>query len=284
MRPTLLDLFCGAGGAATGYHRAGFNVVGVDSEPQPHYPYEFIQADALRFPLDGFDVIHASPPCHDYSTATGRNRKAAAMKGTAWMLPATIARLAVLDRPWVVENVETATFPSSAYRLRLCGSSFGLDLRRHRWFATNIAMLAPPCAHYWQTPRFRSLDGSRPRGYLAAVVGVHGHVNYAGEAELRNTAMGIDWMTQRELAQAIPPAYTEYIGGYLMAAINKTGGKMSRVLVANLTRGDTIEAELVLVEPGDEPGKIRLVLDNGDRVELDAVELAAASAGLHDLD
>jgi DNA (cytosine-5)-methyltransferase 1 len=222
-RPRLLDLFCGAGGAAVGYHRAGFEVVGVDIVDQPRYPFEFHQEDALET-LTGdlwrFDAIHASPPCHDHSTATGRNRKAAGVKGTAWMLAATISRVAAAGVPWVVENVETATFPTSAYRLRLCGSSFGLNLRRHRWFATNVPMLAPPCAHYWQTPRFRSLDGSRPAGYLARVVGVHGHVNYAGEAELRNRAMGIDWMTQPELAQAIPPAYTEHIGAYLLRAID----------------------------------------------------------------
>jgi DNA (cytosine-5)-methyltransferase 1 len=202
-----------------GYHRAGFEVVGVDITAQPHYPFEFHQADALTFPLDGFDAVHASPPCHDHSTATGRNRKAAGVKGTGWMLAATIERLAALGLPWVVENVGTAVMPADVFTVRLCGSSFGLDIQRHRRFATSVAMLVPPCAHHWQTYRFRSLDGKRPRGYLARVVGVHGHVNYAGEAELRNKAMGIDWMTQTELAQAIPPAYTEWIGAQLLQAV-----------------------------------------------------------------
>ncbi|GAC1646379.1 MAG: hypothetical protein NVS9B11_18260 [Candidatus Dormibacteraceae bacterium] len=216
--PRLLDLFCGAGGCSVGYHRAGFEVVGVDINPQPNYPFEFHQADAMTYPLDGgFDAIHASPPCHDHSTATGRNRKSKGVKGTGWMLEATIRRLMELSIPWVVENVEGAKMPGDVAQVRLCGSSFGLNVRRHRWFASNIAMLVPACDHGWQTPRFRSLDGKRPKGYLASVVGVHGHLNYAGEADLRNWAMGIDWMTQPELAQAIPPAYTEFIGHQLLA-------------------------------------------------------------------
>lgn len=218
-RPRLLDLFCGAGGCSVGYSRAGFDVVGVDIRPMPNYPFEFHEADAMTWPLEGFDAIHASPPCHDHSNVSGRNRKAAGPKGTGWMLDEMIRRLLPLKIPWVVENVETAEMPGSVYRIKLCGSSFGLDVRRHRWFASNIAMLTPPCAHRLQTPRFRSLDSRRPEGALASVVGVHGHLNYPGEAELRNKAMGVDWMTQPELAQAIPPAYTEWIGGHLMAAL-----------------------------------------------------------------
>ena len=218
-RPRLLDLFCGAGGAAMGYHRAGFEVVGVDIRPQPHYPFEFHQADALDYPLDGFDAIHASPPCHDHSTVTGRNRKAQGMKGTGWMLAATVDRLLDVGLPWVVENVEGARMPASVAVYRLCGSSFGLDVRRHRLFASNVAPLVPPCDHSWQTPRFRSLN-SRSKTGLASVVGVHGHLNYAGEFELRCKAMGIDWMTNDELSQAIPPAYTEFIGRQLVAHLD----------------------------------------------------------------
>lgn len=219
-RPLLLDLFCGAGGAARGYHDAGFDVVGVDIDPQPHYPYQFFQEDALEFLTDTgwqFDAIHASPPCQDHSTVTGRDRKANGLKGTGWMLEATVSLLREIGLPYVVENVETAEFPGDVHRVRLCGSSFGLDLRRHRWFATNVAILEPPCAHHWQQPRFRSLD-SKAAG-LASVVGVHGHINYAGERELRQRAMGIDWMTDAELAQAIPPAYSRFIGEHLLAAI-----------------------------------------------------------------
>jgi DNA (cytosine-5)-methyltransferase 1 len=220
MRPRLLDLFCGAGGASMGYHRAGFEVVGVDIVDQPHYPFTFVQADAMTYDLDGYDAIHASPPCHDHSTATGRDRRAHGVKGTGWMLAAMLEQLQSQAGPWVVENVDTAQYPGHYYRVRLCGSSFGLDLRRHRWFASNVALLVPSCAHGWQTPRFVSLDGKRRAaqgGYLARVVGVHGHVNYTGEAALRERAMGIDWMTQSELAQAIPPAYTEYLGRQVLA-------------------------------------------------------------------
>ena len=224
MRPRLLDLFCGAGGAAMGYHRAGFDVVGVDINPQPRYPFEFHQGDAMTWPLDGFGAIHASPPCHDHSTVTGHNRKAKGEKGTGWMLAATVDRLVGNGTPWVVENVDTADMPVSVYVIRLCGSSFGLDVRRHRRFATNIPILAPPCAHHWQTPRFRSLDSRRPVDSLASVVGVHGHLNYPGEAELRNAAMGIDWMNTAELAQAIPPAYTEYLGRQLLACVEDRVG------------------------------------------------------------
>lgn len=219
MRPRLLDLFCGAGGAGMGYARSGFEVVGVDIEPQPHYPFEFHQADAMTYPLDGFDAVHASPPCHDHSTVTGRNRKADGYKGTAWMLDGTVARLLPLSVPWVVENVEGATMPPSAYWFRLCGSAFGLDVRRHRRFASNVSVLAPPCAHQLQPPRFRSLDSRRKPGSLATVVGVHGHLNYPGEFALRCAAMGIDWMTNDELSQAIPPAYTEWIGEQLLASL-----------------------------------------------------------------
>jgi DNA (cytosine-5)-methyltransferase 1 len=206
----LLDLFSGAGGAARGYHEAGFEVVGVDHVPQPNYPYEFHQADAMTYPLDGFDAIHASPPCHDHSPVTGRNRKANGYKGTGWMLDAIVARLIDSGRPWVVENVGSANMPAGAHVIKLCGSSFGLDVRRHRLFATNVAVFQLPCDHRWQTPRFRSLDYRRET--KAGVVGVHGHLNYAGEADIRNRAMGIDWMTTRELSQAIPPAYTWHIG------------------------------------------------------------------------
>lgn len=220
----MLDLFSGAGGAARGYQQAGFYVIGVDLQPQPRYAGdEFVQADALGFAAafdwTTVDAVHASPPCHDHSTVTGRNRKAVGAKGTGWMLDATIKLLAETGLPFVVENVDTADFPRSVFRVRLCGSSFGLDVRRHRWFVTNFPLLEPPCEHRLQTPRFRSLD-SRQKS-LASVIGVHGHLNYPGEFALRCKAMGIDWMTNAELSQAIPPAYTAYVGEYLLAAIRE---------------------------------------------------------------
>jgi DNA (cytosine-5)-methyltransferase 1 len=211
-KPRLLDLFCGAGGAAMGYYEAGFEVVGVDINPQPRYPFEFHQADALEYPLDGFDAIHASPPCQHYSNVTGRNRHNTRRYPN--LVPPTLARLRGLSVPWVVENVRRAPLPSA---VMLCGSSFGLDLERHRWFESNVPMLGPPCEHYWQTPRFRSLDSRRKDGALSRVVGVYGHLNYPGEFALRCRAMGIDWMTLEELSEAIPPAYTRFIGEQLLA-------------------------------------------------------------------
>jgi DNA (cytosine-5)-methyltransferase 1 len=217
-RPRLLDLFCGAGGAAMGYHRAGFDVTGVDIAPQPHYPFTFHQGDAITYPLKGFDAIHASPPCHDYSPVTGRNRKAQGVKGTGWMLAAIVDRLRHLGVPWIVENVGSAVFPPDVFVFRLCGSSFGLDVQRHRLFGAPVMLMSTPCHHASQARRFRSLDSRHQGGYLARVVGVHGHLNYPGERALREHAMGIDWMTTAELAQAIPPAYTQHIGHELLAA------------------------------------------------------------------
>jgi DNA (cytosine-5)-methyltransferase 1 len=214
-RPRLLDLFCGAGGAAMGYYRAGFDVVGVDIEPQPKYPFEFHREDALMVgPNFGrFDAIHASPPCQHASTVTpidARQRHARLIEPTRQLLEAT-------GLPYVIENVVGSALRSP---VRLCGSSFGMDLRRHRLFESNVPLAVPPCDHGWQRPRFRSLDGRMvARGQLASVVGVHGNINYSGEFELRCKAMGIDWMTNAELTQAIPPAFTEHIGSYLLSEV-----------------------------------------------------------------
>lgn len=206
MRPRLLDLFCCAGGAATGYARAGFEVVGVDIKPQPHYPFEFILADAMTYPLDGFDAIHASPPCQKYSTMTGRWEGRADEHPD--LIAATRMRLVVSGLPYVIENVPGAPLLEA---ITLCGSMFGLGVRRHRRFESNVSMLAPRCNHAAQ----------------GRVVGVYGHaggsskrdgISFGGVATWRE-AMGIDWMVGNELAEAIPPAYTEWLGTKLMAAL-----------------------------------------------------------------
>lgn len=194
-----------------GYHRAGFEVVGVDINPQPNYPFEFHQADAMTFDLSGFDAIHASPPCQGYSTQTADRSK------HPRLIAAIRERLIASGLPYVIENVEGAR-SDLVDPVRLCGSSFGLDVRRHRYFETNWDLKGAPCKHETQTPRFQSLDRSMVlAGRLASVVGVHGHINYAGEFELRQRAMGIDWMTNDELVEAIPPAYAHFIGEQLMA-------------------------------------------------------------------
>jgi DNA (cytosine-5)-methyltransferase 1 len=207
VKPRLLDLFCGAGGAAVGYHRAEFDVTGVDIRPQPNYPFEFIQADALTYPLDGFDAIHASPPCQAYSVAAQSRRNAG--KVYPDLVAATRAALNATGRPWVIENVKGAPIRPD---YKLCGCQFGLKLRRERWFEVSWpqAHLIPPCYH------------PEP---VVSVVG-HGTPTWVREklgynptiADYR-AAMGIDWMNRDELSQAIPPAYTQFIGEQLLASL-----------------------------------------------------------------
>ena len=145
MKPRLLDLFCGAGGAGMGYHRAGFEVVGVDISPQPRYPFEFIQADAMTYPLAGFDFYHASPPCQDHMRSPMRGQQ---LHDTGWILPATRERFKATGRPWVIENVPGAPMRAD---LKLCACMFGhTEIRRERWFETDPALFRvwpPGCYH-----------------------------------------------------------------------------------------------------------------------------------------
>ena len=202
MRPRLLDLFCGAGGAAVGYQQAGFYVVGVDIEPQPNYcGDEFVQADALTFDLSGFDAVHASPVCKAF-TKTGWAYHFGYHANHDDLLTPMRARLEEQPAPWVIENV-----PGAPMRVdvMLCGSQFGLGVRRHRWFELSWSLftLMTPCDH------------SR------RVVSPHGNPNrFKGSRTEWAAGMGIDWMTAPELAQAIPPAYSEWIGEQLLAHLN----------------------------------------------------------------
>jgi DNA (cytosine-5)-methyltransferase 1 len=219
-RPRLLDLYCGGGGAAMGYHRAGFDVIGVDIAPQYDYPFAFVLADASTFPLQGFDVVHASPPCKPFTPAANRARAAPRLFDPhPDHLGPTLARFATLDMPWVVENVPDAPMPAGS--VTYCGSSFGLAVRRHRLFASNVPLTAPPCRHD-PTPRYQSLDWSARRaGRLVPSVSVHGNLQGGTDTlELRRWAMGIDWLPNDRLTQAIPPAYTEHLGRQLLAAVN----------------------------------------------------------------
>ena len=202
----LLDLFCGAGGAAMGYARAGFDVVGVDIEPQPHYPFEFIQVDALTFPLEGFDVIHASPVCKGYSVSNYIHQ-------ASWplLIPIVRERLQASGKPWIIENVEGAKqhLPGS---IVLCGSMFGLGVKRHRLFESNVLLFAPgACRSHRGLITVFGHDASR------VVAGQR--ISYGIEAARRS--MAIDWMNRDELAQAIPPAYTEYLGQQLLNILER---------------------------------------------------------------
>lgn len=203
-RPKLLDLFSGAGGAGMGYHRAGFAVTGVDCRPQPRYPFQFVQADALAYVAEHgheYDAIHASPPCQAYSVTKNFTKR----RGHPDLLAATRDRLNASGRPWVIENVPGAPMRAD---FRLCGCMFGLRrLRRERWFETswNAFELRPACVH------------------LEPVITVAGHDVPSHQRKFgrtvplseRREAMGIDWMGRDELGLAIPPAYTELIGAQL---------------------------------------------------------------------
>jgi DNA (cytosine-5)-methyltransferase 1 len=206
-KPRLLDLFCGAGGAAMGYHRAGFGeIVGVDIKPQPRYPFEFVQADALEYVLEyghEFDAIHASPPCQFATMATRQWR--ADGREYPDLLEQTRRGLEAIGRPFVIENVPGAPLINPTI---LNGGMFRLKVRRTRLFETSFDMplvLRPPEAR----AKFKM---GRPvvEGDTITPVGHFSNVSYAQQE------MDIDWMGQADLAQAIPPAYTEYIGHALI--------------------------------------------------------------------
>lgn len=215
MRPRLLDLFCGAGGCSVGYQRAGFDVVGVDIAPQPNYPFEFHQGDALAFLSEQghqFDAIHASPPCQSYLNLGAVNRAMGRQYDHADLIGATRALLPP-GKPYVIENVQDAR-RELMDPVRICGTGLNLPLRRHRLFESNLPLSGVPCAHDRYTePKYWT--GWRPKGEhrLSTVVQVYGN---AGGREHWPAAMGIDWMTPREMCEAIPPAYTQFIGEQLL--------------------------------------------------------------------
>ncbi len=206
-KPKLLDLFCGAGGASMGYHRAGFEVEGVDNKSQPHYPFKFYQADALEFPLEGYDAYHASPPCQAYSRLTEKRFRGNHPDLIAHIRARLQFRYEVYKCPYVIENVPDAK-NRLVNPLRLCGTQFGLAVYRHRYFECHpeIYPLMPPCNHH-KNPVLVSGTTRRKTGRIENSV------------QEKCKGMAIDWMTGSDLDQAIPPAYTEYIGKYLMKCI-----------------------------------------------------------------
>jgi DNA (cytosine-5)-methyltransferase 1 len=222
-RPRLLDLFCGAGGAAVGYSRAGFEVVGVDIAPQPRYPFEFHQADALEFLAAAgrdFDAIHASPPCQRYTTASFCRKNKDRHPDLVDQVRSLFKDMAT---PYVIENVMES--PLCRGSIVLCGLMFGLKVFRHRVFECSEFLWVPP--HPSHRGKRIGDDG------MCCVVGHGGGTSRKMRAYLRSrhgcggqqtkenwaSAMGIDWMSRDELSQAIPPAYTEWIGKQLMTQI-----------------------------------------------------------------
>lgn len=201
-----LDLFCCAGGASMGLHEAGFEVTGVDVRPQPRYPFAFHQADALTFPLVGFDFVWASPPCQAHTAMKSMHNA----KRHPDLIAATRERLGGAGVPYVIENVVGAPIDG----FTLCGTMFGLgvpgaELRRHRLFESSFLILAPHCQH--RTRRTLGVYGGhvrdRRRRAGSAARGREDFTLAEGQA-----AMGIDWMTLAEMSQAIPPAFGAYIG------------------------------------------------------------------------
>ena len=202
-RPRLLDLYSCAGGAAVGYHRAGFEVVGVDIAFQKNYPYEFHQGDALKYLLEHwqeFDAIHASPPCQAFTNAQriqGRDHPD--------YITATRSALQLIGKPWIIENVPGSPLNNP---VELCGAMFRLTTYRHRLFESNIQLTTPPHPMH-EAPTAKM--GRRPApGEFMHVVG-----HFSGINEARH-AMGIDWMSRDEMSEAIPPAYTEHLGRQLI--------------------------------------------------------------------
>lgn len=205
-----LDLFCKAGGASAGYARAGLEMTGVDVEPQRRYPYRFIQADAIEYLLahgHEYDFIHASPPCQTHTSLSGRWQD----REYPDLIAATRAALEAVGKPYAIENVVGAPLVNP---VMLCGSMFpGLKVIRHRLFECKPAVTFAPstCTH--------------PRG----IVGRRGHLgdrewmtvtgHFSNVPKAQQAMGGLTWMTQHELAQAIPPAYTEWLAGQILQGV-----------------------------------------------------------------
>ena len=205
----LLDLFCGAGGASAGYAAAGFEVHGVDLKHGKRYPYTYVRAEVLdvlrdKNYLDQFDVIHASPPCQTHSITQHLRNAQGKTTSKLDLIPETRSALLESGKPYIIENVPGSPLINP---IQLCGSSFGLKVRRHRLFESNMALVGSVCDHKSQGRPigvYGSLNDEIPKGGKTAAT-----IN-----EARN-AMGISWAIWTELVEAIPPAYTKYLGGQL---------------------------------------------------------------------
>ena len=209
----LLDLYCKAGGASKGYADAGFEVVGIDIKKQKRYPYEFIQADCLEILQDlnylrTFDAIAASPPCQTHSRTQHLRNAQGKSTDKVDLIPQTRAALIESGVPYVIENVPGAPLINP---VQMCGSYFGLKVRRHRLFESNLKLIGSGCKHKEQGKPvgiYGSMRDEIPKG---------GHT--AKTIEEAREAMGIDWMIWGELVEAIPPRYTYEIGKQLMLMI-----------------------------------------------------------------
>ena len=209
----LLDLYCKAGGASRGYQLAGFEVVGVDIKKQKRYPYEFIQADCLELMKDmeflrSFDVITASPPCQTHSITQHLRNAQGKSTDKIDLIPQTREALIASGKPYVIENVPGSPLINP---IQMCGSHFGLKVRRHRRFESNLPLIGSPCKHKEQ---------GKPVGVYGSMKDeIPGGGHTAKTIEQAREAMGIDWMIWGELVEAIPPVYTETIGKQILSVI-----------------------------------------------------------------
>ena len=212
-KPRILDLFCCAGGAGVGYRQAGFEVVGVDLSPQPNYPLPFVRADALSLDqkfIAFFDAVHASPPCQSYSDLAKRNRNAHEWPRLIEPVREMLVRSGL---PYVIENVDGAPLIDPVV---LCGTMFpGLRVLRHRLFEANFEIVPPPHSKH---PKVHTFD--RRKSHFGKTDEWRDFVQVTGGGNCTlgaaRAAMGIDWMTKGEINEAIPPAYTKFVGKELL--------------------------------------------------------------------
>lgn len=214
----VLDLFCGGGLAADGYRRLGWDITGVDIKPQPNYPYEFIQGDAIEYfktaDLSQYNFIHASPPCQLFTRAGHlRTAQGSKSKEEVDLLTPTLAMLADLPIPWVVENVEGARTIMPADSVKICGSYFFLAVQRHRLFASNMKIHGTEC-HHDRFPIDSTTGKPRPWGVYHVPgdsIPKGGRTAYNAEhaAKLFDLRRSLPW---DEIKEGFPPAYTHFIG------------------------------------------------------------------------
>lgn len=216
--PKALDLFCCAGGAAVGLHRAGYEVTGWDIENQPHYPFAFVQGNALDADLTGYDLVWASPPCQAHSTLKHRTGKT---------YDCYIARIREKLKAWggnyIIENVMGAPLINP---VRLCGSAFGLQVRRHRIFESNVSLVGVDCRHDEQ-PEPIDVSGTGARRKGARLDGKGGNSRKPLNLKQAQEAMGMDWTDRKHLSQAIPPAYAEYLARQILRMTARLNAEVS---------------------------------------------------------